>query len=75
MSGEYTIVHQWDKVKPDFTEFLRQPYEYVEKELKRILDALVSARVGERAEVLEDFRSVVDILEKLNSIYTPRLKS
>ena len=75
MSGEYTIVHQWDKVKPDFTEFLRQPYEYVEKELRRILDALRGGDSGNRASAFQDFESVVDILEQLNSIYTPRLES
>jgi len=75
MSEEYTIVHQWDKVKTDFTEFLRQPYEYVEKELKRILKARTEEGLLNRAVTLQDFKSVVDILEQLNTIYTPRLKS
>jgi len=75
MSEEYTIVHQWDKVKTDFTEFLRQPYKYVEKELKRILKARTEEGLLNRAVTLQDFKSVVDILEQLNTIYTPRLKS
>ncbi len=75
MSEEYTIVHQWDKVKTDFTEFLRQPYKYVEKELKRILKEHTQEAFLSRTEHLQDFKSLVDILEQINSIYTPRLQS
>ena len=38
MSEEYTIIHQWDKVKGDFEKLMGNPYVYVESELKRILD-------------------------------------
>ena len=75
MSEEYTVIHQWDKVKGDFTKLMNNPYEYVEVVLKDILGI---RETGDRLNTLElkqDFNSVVDMLEKLNTIYTPKLKS
>jgi len=75
MSEEYTVVHQWDKTKSDFKELMGEPYKYVETELKKILKVFETGERLNLNEYLTDFRSVVEILEKLNSIYKPKYRN
>lgn len=71
MSEEYTVIHQWDKVRGDFKEVMTNPYKYVETELKKLVDEFGAMRGVEHSLPFADLKSVVDMLETLNTIYTP----
>ncbi len=74
MSEEYTVIHQWDKVRNDFEKLMGDPYVYIEGELKRISKIFDGGNNTEIGIAFLDFKSVVDMLEKLNTIFTPKLK-
>ncbi len=73
MSREYTVIHQWDKVKSDFAEVMKNPYEYVEREFKKALTNLETKDTID--EGMQDLASLLDMIEILNTIYSPDLKN
>ena len=73
MSEEYTVVHQWGKVKTDFGKVMKDPYKYVEDEFDK---ALSNVRAADTiAEGIQDLDSLLNMLKVLNTIYSPVLKN
>lgn len=75
MSEEkYSILEDWSGLKEDMTEFLPNPYKWLESKLEQVIVPPESAGVpsfikSER----RNLRNLLDILKTVNAIYSPRL--
>ena len=72
---KYSILEDWSGLKEDMTEFLPNPYKWLENKLGEIIVPPESQGVTRlrRAEH-RDLGNLLDILKTVNAIYSPSLK-
>ena len=73
---KYSILEDWLGLKEDMTEFLSNPYKWLESALAQTVVPPQSRGVPNRIRSeLQDLNNLLDILKTVNAIYSPSLKT
>ena len=76
MSEEkYTVLEMWPELKEDMTEFLSNPYKWLESALEQTIVPPESVGVPTLRNLeRKKLGYLLDILKTVNAIYSPSLK-
>jgi len=73
---KYTVLEIWPELKEDMTEFLSNPYKWLESALEQTIVPPESRGIPNRRKLeLRDLNNLLDILKTVNAIYSPSLKT
>ena len=72
---KYRMLEEWEELKEDLGNFSKNPYEWLESELERLIIPPESGGVASFHRVQQrDLKNLLGIFKMVNGIYSPRLK-
>ena len=72
---KYSILDDWAGLKEDMTEFLPNPYKWLESKLEQVIVPPESSGLPRELKMeRHNLGNLLDILKTVNTIYSPSLK-